>query len=107
MAGLYMTISINQETTMKQLFAVLVLTMFACGASYAADAKSTAQQTTMAECSKDNKGKTGDDFKKAQKECLSKDKPMTQQQKMAACSKANKGKKGDEFKKAQKECLKK
>jgi hypothetical protein len=36
-----------------------------------ADARK-AQQEKMAACSKENKGKKGDEYKKAQKECLSK-----------------------------------
>jgi hypothetical protein len=101
--------------TMKQLFALFVLSMFVCGISYAADEKPMSQKEKMSACSKENKGKKGDEYKSAMSECLKKDsgpaaksdKPMTQQQKMAACSKENKGKKGDEFKKAQKECLSK
>ena len=60
----------------------------------------------------------GDEFKAAQKECLSKDaapakeatatdKTANQKEKLAACSKQNKGLKGDDFKAAQKECLSK
>ena len=68
-------------------------------------------QSNMAACSKANKGKKGDEYKKAQRECLkgqaaAEAAPQTQQQKMAACSKANKGKKGDDYKKAQSDCLK-
>ena len=38
----------------------------------AAAAAPMTQQQKMAACSKANKGKKGDDFKNAQKECLSK-----------------------------------
>ena len=77
----------------------------------AADAAMSSSQSKMAMCSKQNKGKTGDDYKKAQSDCLKGVEPvaagpMTQQQKMAMCSKQNKGKKGDEYKKAQSDCLK-
>jgi len=101
---------------MKHLLTALALTVAAAGA-FAADAAApaaskqlTPQQQKMADCSAANKGKKGDDFKAAQKACLSgqaapASAPMTQQQKMAACSKQNKGKKGDDFKAAQKACL--
>jgi len=95
--------------------------------------KLTPQQSKMAACAKENKGLKGAEYKKARKECLSRDtsqakekagdkekngstksaapasdqaKP-SQAQKMAACSKENKGLKGDEYKNAQKECLNK
>jgi hypothetical protein len=102
----------HRGVTMSRLINLLALSLFACGAAYAADKPMTPQQEKMAECSKANKGKTGDDYKKAQSDCLKADskpaaKPMTQQEKMAACSKANKGKTGDDYKKAQSECLKK
>jgi hypothetical protein len=100
---------------MKQLISALALTLAAAGV-FAADAAAskpmTAQQQKMADCSAANKGKKGDDYKSAQKACLSgtaapvaASTPMTQQQKMAACSKQNKGKKGDDYKSAQKACL--
>ena len=84
----------------------------------AADPPATPQPSKMAACSKENKGLKGEEFKKAQKDCLSKDavpakaaaaadKPASQKDKMAACAKENKGLKGDEYKKAQKECLSK
>jgi hypothetical protein len=100
---------------MKQLITALALTVAAVGV-FAADAAAskplTASQQKMADCSAANKGKKGDDYKSAQKACLSgapaaaaASAPMTQQQKMAACSKQNKGKKGDDYKSAQKACL--
>ena len=101
---------------MKHLLTALALTVAAAGA-FAADAAApaaskqlTPQQQKMADCSAANKGKKGDDYKAAQKACLSgqaapASAPMTQQQKMAACSKQNKGKKGDDYKNAQKACL--
>ena len=99
---------------MKHLITALALTIAATGV-FAADAAAskplTAQQQKMADCSAANKGKKGDEYKSAQKACLSgapaaaPSAPMTQQQKMAACSKANKGKKGDDYKAAQKACL--
>jgi hypothetical protein len=101
---------------MKQLITALALTIAAAGV-FAADAAAskplTAQQQKMADCSAANKGKKGDDYKSAQKACLSgapaaaaaASAPLTPQQKMAACAKQNKGKKGDDYKNAQKACL--
>ena len=105
---------------MKHLITALALTVAAVGV-FAADttppAKAegaskplSASQQKMADCSAANKGKKGDDYKTAQKACLSGTPapaaaPMTQQQKMAACSKQNQGKKGDDYKAAQKACL--
>ena len=98
---------------MKQLITAIALSIAAAGV-FAADAAAskplTAQQQKMADCSAANKGKKGDEYKAAQKACLSGEAapasaPMTQQQKMAACSKQNKGKKGDDYKAAQKACL--
>ncbi len=98
---------------MKQLITAIALSVAVAGV-FAADAAAskplTAQQQKMADCSAANKGKKGDEYKAAQKACLSGEAapasaPMTQQQKMAACSKQNKGKKGDDYKSAQKACL--
>ena len=98
---------------MKQLITAIALSVAVAGV-FAADAAAskplTAQQQKMADCSAANKGKKGDEYKAAQKACLSGEAapasaPMTQQQKMAACSKQNKGKKGDNYKNAQKACL--
>ena len=104
---------------MKHLITALALTLAAAGV-FAADAAApaaskqlTPQQQKMADCSAANKGKKGDEYKSAQKACLSgtpapaaaPSAPMTQKEKMAACSKANKGKKGQDFKDSQKACL--
>jgi len=98
---------------MKQLITAISLCVAAAGV-FAADAAAskpmTAQQQKMADCSAANKGKKGDEYKAAQKACLSgqaapASAPMTQKEKMAYCSKQNKGKKGDDFKSAQKACL--
>ncbi len=100
---------------MKHLITAIALSIAAAGA-FAADAASapakqmTPQQQKMADCSAANKGKKGDDYKAAQKACLSgqaapASAPVTQQQKMAACSKQNKGKKGQDYKDSQKACL--
>ena len=103
---------------MKHLMTALALSCFAMAGAHAADAASapagakpkTAQQEKMGACATEAKGKKGDEYKAAQKACLSGEAapasaPMTQQQKMAACSKQNKGKKGDDYKSAQKACL--
>ena len=98
---------------MKQLITAIALSVAVAGV-FAADAAAskplTAQQQKMADCSAANKGKKGDEYKAAQKACLSgqaapASAPMTQKEKMAYCSKQNKGKKGDDFKNAQKACL--
>ena len=111
---------------MKKLIAAIIVALpLSVTSALASDA--TPQQNKMAACSKQNKGLKGDEYKMAQKECLSKDaapvkeatapakaaavaaeKPATnQKEKMAACSKENKGLKGDAYKKAQKDCLSK
>ena len=68
------------------------------------------QQQRMAQCSAQNKGKTGADYKAAQSACLSgKATPaasMTAQQRMAKCLAENKGRKGADYKAAQSACLK-
>jgi hypothetical protein len=78
----------------------------------AASAPMTAQQSKMGDCSKQAKGKKGDEYKAAMKSCLSAGgaasapaTPMTQQQKMKKCSAEGKGKKGDEYKAYMKTCL--
>ncbi len=91
--------------------ALIAITPFAFQPATAQTAPMSSSQSKMAECSKQNKGKKGDDYKKAQSDCLkgvdtAAAAPMTQQEKMAMCSKQNKGKKGDDYKKAQSDCLK-
>ena len=93
----------------RGLAAVIVAAPMLLQPAFAADANSS--QTKMATCSKQNKGLKGDEYKKAQSDCLkgtttAAAEPMTQQQKMAMCSKQNKGKKGDDYKKSQSDCLK-
>ena len=102
---------------MNRLIAAIVIALpLSTTSVFAADAPVTPQQNKMAACSSENKGLKGEEFKKAQKACLSKGaapatagvathKPASQKDKMAVCSKENKGLKGDEYKKAQKECL--
>ena len=91
--------------------AALIASPLLASSAFAADGATTPQQQRMATCSAQNKGKKGDDYKKAQSDCLKGNDttaaaPMTQQQKMAMCSKQNKGKKGDDYKKSQSDCLK-
>ncbi len=71
----------------------------------------SSSQSKMAACSAQNKGKKGDEFKKAQSDCLKGETtaaatPMSPQDRMKMCSAQNKGKKGDDYKKAQSDCLK-
>ena len=75
-----------------------------------ASAPMSAQQSKMGDCSKQGKGKKGDDYKAFMKTCLAAGAPapatpMTQQQKMKKCSGEGKGKKGDEYKAYMKSCL--
>jgi hypothetical protein len=99
-------------------FVPVMLAALACAPAFAAapataSAKApTAQQSRMATCSAQNKGKKGADYKAAQSACLKgqASAPVTaktSQQRMAACSAQNKGKKGAEYKAAQSACLKK
>ena len=78
----------------------------------AASAPMTTQQSKMGDCSKQGKGKKGDEYKAFMKSCLSTDgaasapaTPMTQQQKMKKCNVDATGKKGDERKAFMKSCL--
>lgn len=96
-----------------RILAILTMSLFLAGTAHAAGKTLTPQQQKMSACAKQNKGKTGPDYKQAMSDCMNRDvaaapaadKPMTQQQKMAACSKANKGKKGDAYKQAMSACL--
>jgi len=102
---------------MKQLLplvAALGLTL-SMGLVHAADKEPTPQQAKMSACSKEAKGKKGDEYKAAVKACLSADAPAaaadakpTQQEKMKTCNADAKTKalKGDERKKFMSECLK-
>ncbi len=99
------------RVTTLGLAALLVAAPLAFQPALAADAAMSSSQSRMAMCSKQNKGKKGDDYKKAQSDCLKgvdtpAAAPMTPQQKMAMGSTQNKGKKGDDYKKAQSDCLK-
>ena len=76
----------------------------------AGSAPMTAQQSKMGDCSKQGKGKKGDEYKAFMKTCLAAGAsapatPMTQQEKMKKCSGEGKGKKGDEYKSYMKSCL--
>ncbi|GGX05198.1 phosphate starvation-inducible protein PsiF [Pigmentiphaga litoralis] len=65
----------------------------------------TAQQTKMAECNVEAKGKKGDEYKGFMSQCL-KAKPMTSQERMASCSKQGAGRKGDDYKNFVSTCMK-
>jgi psiF repeat len=101
--------TVRRGATASALAVILCAPMFV-PAAYAADL--TPQQQKMAACSKQNKGKKGDDYKKSQSACLTNGPeaaaaaPMTQQEKMSMCAKQNKGKKGDDYKSAMSTCLK-
>ena len=98
------------------LIALVSAPLFAATAAAPATTRApTAQQQRMAQCAAQNKGKTAEAYKAAQKACLS-GKPapaataaaaaMTPQRRMAHCAAQNKGKKGAEYKAAQSACLK-
>jgi len=91
---------------MKKLLTLALLC--SCFAFNPAFADNT-QQTKMASCNADAKGKSGDDRKAFMKQCLS-SKPavaMSQQDKMKSCNVDATGKKGDDRKAFMKECLSK
>ena len=94
-----------------RILAILMMGLFLTGTAHATGKTLTPQQRKMSACAKENKGKTGLDYKQAMSDCMHRDvaaapdQPMTQQQKMTACSKANKGKKGDAYKQAMSACL--
>ena len=105
--------SIAHRVVTRGLAALVFAAPLAFQPALAEDKAMSSSQSRMATCSKQNKGLKGDEYKKAQSDCLKGETaaaaapatPMTQQQKMAACSKQNKGKKGDDYKNAQKACL--
>jgi 3-deoxy-D-arabino-heptulosonate 7-phosphate (DAHP) synthase len=88
------------------------------GAAYAGPQASTTAKTLtpsqqhMADCSHQNAGKKGDDYKSAVSACMKGDtappaKKLTpSQQRMADCSHQNAGKKGDDYKNAVSACMK-
>jgi hypothetical protein len=103
--------SIVHRVVTRGLAALVFAAPLAFQPALAQDKAMSSSQSKMATCSKQNKGLKGDEYKKAQSDCLKGETaaaatPMTQQQKMAMCSKQNKGKKGDDYKKAQSDCLK-
>jgi len=90
--------------------------VFAVATVHAADTKPlTAQQQKMSDCSKQNKGKKGDDYKNSVKACLSgtaapapAPAKQTQQEKMKSCNAEAKTKAptGDAHKAFMSNCLK-
>ena len=98
--------------TLLQAALTIAVSPIALSSAHAADAPLSSSQSRMAQCAKENKGRKGDDYRKAQSDCLKGSdttaaaEPLTPQQKMASCAKQNKGKKGDDYKKAQSDCLK-
>ncbi|WDS36340.1 PsiF family protein [Pseudoxanthomonas sp.] len=91
---------------------LLACALLAGTVSFNALAQSSSQ-TRMAECSAQNKGKTGEDYKSAQKACLSTKTttaaPSTPQQRMKTCNAdaATKKLSGDARKTFMSSCLKK
>jgi Cu/Ag efflux protein CusF len=90
---------------------LLACALLASVVSFNAVAQSSSQ-TRMAECSAKNKGKTGDDYKAAQKACLSAKpvaSPTTPQERMKSCNAdaATKKLSGDARKTFMSGCLKK
>ncbi len=90
---------------------LLACALLASVVSFNASAQSSSQ-TRMAECSAKNKGKTGDDYKTAQKACLSAKpvaSPATPQERMKTCNASATGLKltGDARKAFMSTCLKK
>lgn len=85
--------------------------LLACATTFSATAAQSSSQQRMAACSAQNKGKTGEDYKSAQKACLSA-KPAaatTPQERMKSCNADASGKKltGDARKTFMSSCLKK
>lgn len=100
---------------MKRALSLACLLLISANASlYAATPAPTKPQTTqqqrMAECSAQNKGKKGDEYKAAQSACLSGHVPAasTPQERMKSCNAdaAAKHLKGDERKSFMSQCLK-
>ncbi len=55
-----------------RIFAIVLMTVFVVSGAQAAEKKLTPQQQKMAACSKENKGKKGDEYKQAMSACLAK-----------------------------------
>jgi psiF repeat len=92
---------------MKQLLALSLISLFACGAAYAADEKMNPQQEKMKACNTKAGDMKGDERKAFMQKCLSaKAEPPKPESKMAMCNKKTAGLKGDERSKAQSECMK-
>jgi hypothetical protein len=92
---------------MKMLLTLSLLSLFACGGAYAAEATMTPQQEKMKTCNTKAGDMKGDDRKAFMKTCLSaKAEPAKPESKMAMCNKKTAGLKGDERSKAQSECMK-
>lgn len=101
--------SIRTRVVPLLLAAIIAVPAFAAPTSKAP----TAQQQRMAQCSAQNKGKKGADFRASQSACLKGGNAVagtsaraTPQQRMARCSAQNKGRKGADYKAAQSACLK-
>ena len=96
----------QNQTIMKKLLALAVMSL-ACSMSMAAgDKPKTAQQQLMGTCNTEATGKKGDERKEFMKSCLS-DGKKRQQERMKSCNIDATGKKGDERKAFMSDCLKK
>ena len=93
---------------MKKLFSLSLLSLFASGGVYAADATVTPQQEKMKTCNTKAADMKGDERKAFMKTCLSAkaEPPAKPESKMAMCNKKTAGMKADERAKAQSECMK-
>ena len=95
---------------MKQLLALTLLSLFACGAAYAADEKMTPQQEKMKTCNTKAGDMKGDERKAFMKTCLSaKAEPAKAEppkSKMAMCNEKTKGMTKADADKTRSECMK-
>jgi hypothetical protein len=93
----------------QRLIFALLLTCLTSSPLLASAASKTPQQQRMADCAAQNKGKTGDDYKNAQKRCMAgtdKKPASSSTQRMKDCNAKATGKKGDARKSFMNTCLK-
>ncbi len=90
---------------MKQLLTLTLLSLFACGAAYAADEKMTPQQEKMKACNTKAGDMKGDERKAFMKTCLSA-KAEPPKSKMAMCNEKTKGMTKADADKTRSECMK-
>ena len=91
---------------MRKLFALTLLSLFACGGAYAATPdQPNPQQEKMKACNTKAGDMKGDERKGFMKTCLAA-KPEKKESKMAMCNKKTAGMKQEDRAKAQSECMK-